>query len=95
MTTHHTDEKKPALGGLVEDAFWKEARALQLRADRGELNAALELYGLTLKFIKTRHNSDGAAEQDLRRGCNHAFGHHIRNKIGLLICTACLGVIDQ
>ena len=94
MTTHHADEKKPARGGL-EAEFWREAKLLQLRVDRGELSAAVELYALTLKFIKTRDNSDGAANQDLRHGCSHAFGHHIRNEMGLLICTACFGVIDQ
>ena len=100
MTTHHTDEKKPALGGLVEDEFWAQMESLAAKARQGDAAAAFALSQRVLRMsalsLKAANNSDGAGGQQLH-GCTHGFGHHIRlpEYGGKVVCTACYQIVGD
>ena len=87
MTTHHTDEKKPALGGLAEDEFWAQMDGLAARARAGDALAALDLSSRVLRMaalcIQSPNNANGAFNHKFPRpgwlpcphGGNGAFCH--------------------
>ena len=82
MTTHHTDEKKPALGGLAEDEFWAQMDGLAARARAGDAIAALALSSRALRMAalctQPAHNPDRAFNQKLPKPglqpCPHGDG---------------------
>lgn len=100
MTTHHTDEKKPARCGLAEDEFWVQMDGLAARARAGDAIAALALSSRALRMaalcIQAPNDSDRSWSQQLQR-CTHMFGHHIRMRDygDKVVCTSCYQVVGD
>lgn len=82
MTTQHTDEKKPARGGLVEAEFWAQMESLAANARRGDAAAALALSQRVLRMsglvLQSANNADGAFNHQLPKPglqpCPHGDG---------------------
>lgn len=97
MTTHRTDEKKPASGGLVEAEFWAQMESLAANAMRGDAAAALALSQRVLRMsglvLQSANNADGGGGQHFHQ-CRH-LTHQFRmpqygNKV---VCAACFEIV--